>query len=146
MKKLIVVAVMLVMAACGGGGAAPSSSTQTTTPTVTPTPTPTSFAISGNVAYVPTLQIYLTCVKAEAAPPTDTSCVGGSTGTTTTDASGNYSFKDVAMGFFYTVTPAPVAIDLVHYIFSPTASTFGLNANVTGVNFVASPCYSISGC
>jgi hypothetical protein len=82
-----------------------------------------------------------------AAPTTDTSCVGGTFGASTmTDANGNYSFPSIAAGFDYVVYPPTVVIDLVHYVFSPTASTFGLNANVTGVNFVASPCYSISGC
>lgn len=135
MKKLLMVVAILVLVACGGGGAAPSSSTPVTTST--PTPTPTHFAITGQVTFAPTLEIYLTCVKAEAAPPTDTSCVGGSTGTTSTDVSGNYSFNGIAAGFIYTVTPAPVAIDLVHYTFSPASYTFGLNSSVTGVNFVA---------
>jgi len=58
---------------------------------------------------------------------------GSSTGTATTDSSGNYSFSGLANGN-YTVTPS-----LSCYTFSPTSSIQTVNgANITGINFVAS--------
>ena len=69
---------------------------------------------------------------------------GAATATTTTDASGNYSFTGRANGT-YTVTPVKAG-----YIFNPVSSVaFVSGASVTGINFVATAnaasTYSISG-
>jgi hypothetical protein len=67
---------------------------------------------------------------------------GARTGTATGDASGNYSFANLANGT-YTVTPSRSG-----YTFSPASQTVTVNgANITGVNFAATPnpTYTISG-
>ncbi|MBI5074886.1 MAG: carboxypeptidase regulatory-like domain-containing protein [Nitrospirae bacterium] len=68
---------------------------------------------------------------------------GASSGTTTTDASGNYSFTGLANGS-YTVTPG-----LAGYTFTPVNRAVTVSgANVTGQNFTAqasAATYSISG-
>ena len=69
---------------------------------------------------------------------------GASTGTTTADGSGNYTFTGLANGS-YTVTPGKSG-----YTFSPTSLAVTLNgANATGINFTATlmppPTWSISG-
>lgn len=56
---------------------------------------------------------------------------GTSSGTTTTDSSGNYAFT-VAAGT-YTLTPA-----MSGYTFSPSSTTKSLSADTTGVNFTSS--------
>ena len=57
---------------------------------------------------------------------------GGSSATTTTDASGNFSFSNVVSGT-YTVTPS-----LTGYSFTPVNRTISVaGANVTGVNFTS---------
>ncbi len=66
---------------------------------------------------------------------------GAASATTTTDASGNYSFKNLPAGS-YTLTPF-----LAGYIYSPSAPTIAVSANMAQ-NFVASSAiasYSISG-
>lgn len=66
---------------------------------------------------------------------------GAGSATTTTNASGNYSFANLPAGT-YTVTPS-----LAGYTYSPSAPSVGVNANTTQ-NFTASSAiasYSISG-
>ncbi|MGP8153602.1 MAG: carboxypeptidase regulatory-like domain-containing protein [Smithella sp.] len=66
---------------------------------------------------------------------------GAATASTTTDASGNYSFNNVDNGN-YTVTPY-----LDSYTFSPTSTAVTVNgASVTGINFASTHSgYGISG-
>ena len=67
---------------------------------------------------------------------------GAATGSTTTDAQGNYTLSGLSDGN-YTVTPS-----LVSYTFSPVSRNVTVNnANVTGQNFTGTPpvTYSISG-
>ena len=67
---------------------------------------------------------------------------GAATGTTTTDASGNYSFSGLQNGS-YTVTPTKTG-----FTFSPANAAVTVNgANVPGNNFAATavPTWSISG-
>jgi len=66
------------------------------------------------------------------------SITGTESGTTQTDANGNYTFATVAKGGNYTITPSkPDA--LVTYTFSPTTrSITNLSANTTGLDFTAS--------
>jgi hypothetical protein len=56
-----------------------------------------------------------------------TSTNGGTTGTATTDANGNYSFVNLASGGNYTVTPS-----LINFTFAPPSQTFeNLQTNQT---------------
>jgi len=56
---------------------------------------------------------------------------GGQTATTTTDASGNYSFTNLPAGANYTVTPARQ-----NYTFTPQSLSFtNLGGDLTGANF-----------
>jgi hypothetical protein len=66
---------------------------------------------------------------------------GTSSGSTTTNASGNYTFGGLANGN-YTITPSQAG-----YTFTPSSKTVAINgANVTGVNFTATiQTWSISG-
>jgi uncharacterized protein (DUF2141 family) len=69
---------------------------------------------------------------------------GSNSGSTLTDASGNYSFAGLVNGS-YTVTPS-----LAGYTFNPTSTAVTVsNANATGKNFTATagtaPTYSLSG-
>ena len=67
---------------------------------------------------------------------------GVAKGTTTTDASGNYSFTGLAKGA-YTVTPS-----LASYAFTPEHTPVTISsANVSAINFVdtSGTSYSISG-
>ncbi len=67
---------------------------------------------------------------------------GGAAGTTLTNASGNYSFANLASGQSYTVTPS-----LTGYIYAPAPPSITLSANTTQ-NFTATSAvasYSISG-
>ena len=68
---------------------------------------------------------------------------GASTGTTTADVNGNYTFTGLANGN-YTVTPS-----MAGYAFTPTSRSVNINnANVTGQDFTGTPStttYSISG-
>ena len=62
---------------------------------------------------------------------------GTSSGTATTDASGNYSFTDLVNGS-YTVIPS-----LAGYTFTPVSQAVTVNgANATAINFIASPVLS----
>lgn len=102
-RFLIAMFFSIALAACGGGGSS----------------TPDSYGIAGTV----------TTSGAALAGATIT-LTGGST--TTTDASGNYSFTGVANGS-YAVTATKTG-----YTFSPSALTAIVNgANVTGMNFTA---------
>jgi hypothetical protein len=53
---------------------------------------------------------------------------------TITDSNGNYSFAEVAVNGFYTVTPA-----LANYTFAPTNRSFSLVANKADAIFTAAP-------
>ena len=65
---------------------------------------------------------------------------GKASATTTASSSGSYSFSGLANGT-YAVTPSNAG-----FTFSPATQTVTLNGNsVTGVNFVASPAFAISG-
>jgi inhibitor of cysteine peptidase len=65
---------------------------------------------------------------------------GGAAATTTTDASGNYTFAGLVSGS-YTVTPGKTG-----YTFTPTSSAVTISsANVIAQNFTATAVYSISG-
>ncbi len=70
---------------------------------------------------------------------------GGCSGTTTTDASGNYTLPGISNGSVCTVTPSKTA-----YAFTPASRTVTINgANVTGQDFTGlfsgTPTYSLSG-
>ena len=80
---------------------------------------------------VPTYSISGT-VSGDTASGVTVSLTGAATGTTTTDASGNYSFSGLANGS-YTVTPSKSG-----YAFSPTSLAVTISgANQTGKNFTA---------
>jgi hypothetical protein len=65
---------------------------------------------------------------------------GSSTGSTTADGSGNYSITGLSNGS-YVVTPS-----LGGYVFSPTSQNETVNnANISGVNFTATPVSSTPG-
>ena len=103
--------------------------------------TGTNFVATANT--VPTYSISGTVSGAVLSGVTITLSGAGSA-TTTTNASGNYSFSGLANGS-YTVTPS-----LAGYTFSPTSSAANVSgANITGTNFVATantvPTYSIAG-
>ena len=68
-----------------------------------PTPTPASVNISGTITY---------CSNPSANPVPNVvlSLTGTSSGTTTTDGSGNYTFASLASGGSYTVTPTKSAL------------------------------------
>jgi hypothetical protein len=64
---------------------------------------------------------------------------GGVTGSTTVDASGNYSFTGLLAGT-YTVTP-----DKTNFIFTPGTQTVTLSGtNATGINFTGQNCNCVS--
>ena len=68
---------------------------------------------------------------------------GGQTGSTTTDASGNYSFASLTPGLNFTVTPSKT-----NYTFSPTNRVYNaLAANQTSADFTGTSTvtYTISG-
>jgi uncharacterized repeat protein (TIGR01451 family) len=66
---------------------------------------------------------------------------GSQSGTTQTDANGNYSFAGLAAGGNYTVTPS-----LAGYTFAPTSATFNnLSANQVADFTGTPPSFSISG-
>ena len=68
---------------------------------------------------------------------------GGQSATTTTDASGNYSFSNLPSTNNYTVTPS-----LANYTFSPTSLTYtNLGANQPASNFTSTSTitYAVSG-
>ena len=115
---MLLLVVSFVLAGCGGGGGSSS-------------PSPT-YSISGSVN------------GGGGALPGATITLGGAAiGTTTTDATGAYTFSNLAANT-YTVTPS-----LTGWTFSPASSSQTItNANKTGVNFTATSAvasYSISG-
>lgn len=110
-----------ILSGCGGGsGGGAASSTL---------PTTSAYSISGTVT---------------GASGVAMSLAGASTASTIADASGNYSFANLANGS-YTVTPSRTG-----YTFSPTSLSANVNgANLAGKNFLATasntPTYGISG-
>ena len=65
---------------------------------------------------------------------------GAASGSTTTDANGNFIFNNLTGGYSYTVAPS-----MNGYTFSPASATFNnLDAN-QAANFTAATAYSISG-
>jgi arylsulfatase A-like enzyme len=85
---------------------------------------PTQFSISGNITSNGTP---LAQVSVELS--------GNASSTTTTDASGNYSFANLPDGNTYTITPA-----LSGYSFNPANKTVTIsNADQTGIDFTATP-------
>ncbi|MBI5890712.1 MAG: carboxypeptidase regulatory-like domain-containing protein [Nitrosomonadales bacterium] len=121
-RLILAVVFSLFLAACGGGGGSSSANPPTAI---------TSYSISGTVsgATVSGVTVNLT---------------GTSTASTTTDASGNYSFTALANGS-YTVTPSQTGFTFNQLSAAVTVS----GANVTGTNFTATanaaPTYSLSG-
>ncbi|MEQ1629189.1 MAG: carboxypeptidase-like regulatory domain-containing protein [Gallionella sp.] len=117
-RLFLAIFIGMFLAACGGGGggAAPVA--------------PTTYSISG-------------AVSGAAASGVTVTMTGTSAATTTTDATGNYSFTGLTNGN-YTITPTKAT-----FAFSPTSSAVTVSgANVTGKNFVATAAavtYSISG-
>ena len=79
--------------ATGTPGATP------TPPTTTPTPTPATVSISGGVSY---------CVNPSPGPVSGVTLnlAGSATGSTLSDASGNYQFSSLVVGGNYSVTPS----------------------------------------
>jgi hypothetical protein len=122
--------------------------------TVTPgkagyTYTPASQAVTVNGADVsgvnfadsPTYSISGT-VSGAGGPGATVNLTGASTGSTTADSGGNYTFAGLANGS-YTVTPSKTG-----YTYTPTSQAVTVNgANVAAVNFSSTtvPTYSISG-
>lgn len=93
-------------------------------------------------ATAPTWSISGSISPAAAGPTTTLTLSGASSGTTTADGSGNYSFSGLANGV-YTVTPNNVA-----YSFSPTNQTVTVNgSNITGISFSGTPVptFTVSG-
>lgn len=89
----------------------------------TATPVVQTFSISGQVTASGVGQSGVTIAL-----------TGQSTGSTTTDSNGNYSFANLSTGT-YTLTPK-----LVGFTFTPTSITVQItNANITGQNFTSSP-------
>lgn len=111
---------LVVLAGCGGGGGSSSP------------PTATTYSIAGTVTS-----------SGVALSGATVALSGASTATTTTDASGNYSFAGLANGS-YTVTTSKTG-----YAFTPSSSAVNVSgANVTGQDFTAAQAtatYSISG-
>jgi uncharacterized repeat protein (TIGR01451 family) len=58
---------------------------------------------------------------------------GGQTGTTTTDASGNYSFAGLTTGLNYTITPSKI-----NYAFNPPSRTFNNLSGAQVADFTGS--------
>lgn len=129
-KKLVLCSLMvlgvisLLLAGCGGkGGSGDPPSNSSVNPSSNPTGTTTTqnYSISGSVTVYGTAQ-------------QGVSISLNTLTTTTTDASGNYSFSGLANGN-YTVTPSQTG-----YTFNPTSSAQTVNgANVTSANFLALP-------
>ena len=110
---------LLVVIGCGGGGGGGSA--------------PPTYSISGAVAVGGTPLAGVTI-----------NLTGAATASTTTDASGNFSFTGRSNGT-YTVIPVKAG-----YIFNPVSLVVVVSgANVTSTNFVATansdPTYSLSG-
>ncbi len=104
-----------IILSCGGGGGGSSSGGGGGTAT--------TYSISGTVTENNTGLSGVTATLTQGS---------STTGTTTTDGSGNYTFSNLADGT-YVVTPSKTS-----YIFSPTSITVAVNgANVTAQNFTA---------
>src|SRR5262249_34691668 len=91
---------------------------------------------------VPTWTISGTVSPAASGAGTTLTLSGGASGSTTADASGNFSFAGLANGT-YTVTPSKTG-----FTFSPVSQSVTVSgANVTGVNFTITPIptWTISG-
>jgi len=71
-------------------------------PTPTPTPTPTPISISGAISYC-------TNPVPDPVPNVTLTLTGSASGSTLSDASGNYAFSSLAPGGTYTVTPSKAA-------------------------------------
>ncbi len=107
-KLLLTSLTLLVLSACGGGG---SDAT---------IPPPLTYSISGTVSGDVLQDVTITLS-------------GATSLTTTTDASGNYSFTGLLNGS-YNVSPS-----LTEYNFNPLSTNVTINeTNVTNVNFTAS--------
>ena len=90
-------------------------------------PPPATYGISGTVSGLVSAGVTV-------------SLTGAATASTTTDASGNYSFTGLANGA-YTVTPS-----LAGYTFTPANAAVTVSgASVTGKNFTSTGAYAISG-
>ena len=116
-RPIIVLLIIILFVGCGGSGGGGNSSS--------------SFSISGIVSGAVSSGVIMTLS-------------GTSTGTDTTDASGNYTFSGLANGS-YTITPS-----LSGYVFYPVSEALKINgANITPINFTATastnPTYNISG-
>ncbi|MBU6436171.1 MAG: carboxypeptidase regulatory-like domain-containing protein, partial [Betaproteobacteria bacterium] len=126
MVPLLLLLSAIALSGCGGGGGSSS------------TPPPggggggggTTYSVSGSVSGSTVAGVTVTLS-------------GAASGTSTTDASGNYAFTGLANGS-YTVTPSASGTT-----FAPPSASITVNgANQTGVNFVASAVpvtYSIGG-
>lgn len=113
MLALMLLLCVFFCVSCGGGGGNDGSGTNTNTTVTTYT---LSGSVSGSIAGGVTITIS-----------------GGSAYSTTTDASGSYSFTGLSAGT-YTVTPTRTG-----YTFSPTSSAFTItNSNITATNFTSS--------
>jgi len=130
-----------------------SNGTYTVTPTKTGftfSPASQSVTVSGadvtgvnfTATPIPTWSISGTVSPAANGTGTTLTLTGTSSGSTTADASGNFSFAGLTNGT-YTVTPAKTG-----FTFSPASQSVTVSgANVTGVNFTATPIptWSVSG-
>jgi hypothetical protein len=116
---LVILALAWGLVACGGGGGGSS-----------PASGPSTFSLSGTVSGAVQQGVLV-------------NLTGTASAATTTDASGNYAFSNLANGS-YTVTPA-----LAGYTFTPSSLTVPVSgANVTGKNFTATAVpttYTLSG-
>jgi hypothetical protein len=97
----------------------PTNSTATVTPTPTPTPTPV-YKISGRVTD-----------GSKALGGVKITLGGAKTATTTTDANGNYTFKQLLAGGSYTITPARAKVN-----FTPPRRSINKLTQDNSVNFV----------
>ncbi|MDO8445551.1 MAG: carboxypeptidase-like regulatory domain-containing protein [Deltaproteobacteria bacterium] len=106
-----------LLAGCGGGGGGGGSTSDDNNTGGS------TYSISGNVADSSNAAISGVTVA----------LTGTSSGSTTTDSSGNYTFSGLADGS-YTVTPS-----MTDYTFDPSSTAVTVSgANVTGQNFVGS--------
>jgi hypothetical protein len=113
--KFAILLICVLLAACGrGGGGGSGGSGDGSGSTI-----PATYSITGTVSGAALSGVTI-------------SLTGPTSGSTTTDAGGSYSFASLANGS-YTVTPSKLG-----YTFNPTNSTVSVNnANVSGTNFAA---------
>lgn len=124
-KLLITSFLLALLAACGGGGGGSAP------PVVTP---PATFSISGVVS--------ASGVPAAAASGVSVALTGASAASTTSDASGKYTFAGLSNGA-YTVTPSRAG-----YLFNPTSIAVTVGGANQTANFIVSaavPTFTISG-